>query len=310
MQEFWENKIQDERISLYPLTPVLELAGILVNGARRHWHPWSTKRNSEMLSIEYWLSDRAKFLRSWGVRTTFSHLTTEQDDYGNRCLPYRSLTNEHAKTDPEIAIFYGSIAFKFLINILPHLEKIGSKNSSLANAVNIARIHQTIETLSEAPYVDNHRVVQPDHLRALAEMAIHLECHCIAISQAMLEDDYARENNIKKRKKSQLSDEAIRKLADEIRCSFETLKAILETEGSSWWEKAKAHRKDAEAVRAKMGFIALDFGNVSGAECYGHVSTHCMNTSEKTTATLIAMLLKFPEKKKEGKIVRQLVEKR
>lgn len=255
MLGFWEDKLRNRMVARYSFAPILEEAGILLIGASRLWHEWSIKRAKELRGIGYSLKDRAKEVRKSGLSWA-SNISEFGEDPAHllHSSAHRRYHGDDKKTIvcPEATIHMVSIATELLFLLIPFLKKIEEEHYEEKW---LDWIYEKIEILMESPCIGPVLEI-PQHASSM--LILHsalLECEGLAITQAKIEDHYARENKQRKKKKSELSDDELRKLAFDIGVSFEEIKEIFETEYSSWWEVGKKYRGEAEAV--KKNFVSL-----------------------------------------------------
>ena len=255
---FWHDKMRTRMVSRYYFAPFLEEAGTLLLASKYLWHPWSVRRRDELTELAYKLKGRAKAIRRSGLAWACNESAFGQDPAHllSASVYYRYHGNTDIESYPEAAPYLVSAAAKILMLILPALEKLEVQDYEEKGWVRWTS--EIIETLMESTYIGSVPEISEEAVRCLGIHAVFLECEGLAATQAILEDNFDRKHGRPRRKKSSgLSEEQLRKLADEIGMSFETVKEVLETEFSSWWGEAKKYIDHAEEQKT---FIISSLG--------------------------------------------------
>ena len=253
-QAFWRNTTRDQMVTMYSFAPFLQETGTLLFGARRLWHPWSVKRIEELETISGRLKDRARVLRQRGLTWACNDsafgkdpahvmsMTVHYRDYGSR-------DNTLQVPCVEATPYMASAAVQLLFMLLQQFEKIVEEKHWYEERHWVKDISEVIETLMESPYTGSMPKMTDVMMRAVMSHAVLTECEGLAYTQATIENAYNRKNKTAKRKRSDLSDEKLHALADDIGVEFDVLKGVFETEYSSWGKVADAYRKRAVVER-------------------------------------------------------------
>ena len=246
-EEFWHDKMRTRMVSRYYFAPFLEEAGTLLLASKYLWHPWSVRRRDELTELAYKLKGRAKTIRTSGLAWECNESAFGQDPAHllSTSVYYRYHGNTDVESCPEAAPYLVSAAAKILMLILPALEKLEMQDYEEKGWVRWTS--EIIETLMGPTYIGSMPEISEEAVRCLGIRAALLECEGLAATQAILEDTFNRTHDRSRRKKSsELSEEQLRKLADEIGMSFETVKEVFTTGFSSWWDEARKYRAHDE----------------------------------------------------------------
>lgn len=323
MLGFWETKMKDKMISMYSFAPFLEEAGTLLLGAKYLWHPWSIKRIDELAQASHTLKDAAKTLRqrglAWGGNALelggdTTHLLSTSVYYR-----YHGHSNDGAKIScPEAAPYMVSTAAKLLFTLLPSFQKVEKVFSE--EEYWIKWLPEIIEKIVEAPYYNQALEIPNNILRIAGMHGVLTECEGLAYTQATIEDSFNKNNeNRKRKKKSNLSEAELRKLALEIGMPFKAVKETFKTEFSSWWDQVKKYSNLAQTQR--KGFLSSMSAENRIKEAimavwdpgmptqYSHpecLSESNLKKSEVVITTFISMLLFFAEHEKSGQFTAAL----
>ncbi|MBI2056511.1 MAG: hypothetical protein HYT37_04005 [Candidatus Sungbacteria bacterium] len=309
MLGFWQAKMRNRMIFMYSFAPFLEEAGTLILGAKHLWYPWSVKRADELTKISYALQDRARTLRQRGLAwaSNVSEFGEDPAYLLSTSVHHRYHNNDTKISCPEAVPYMVSAAIKLLFILLPMFKKV--EELSYEEKGLVKWLSEMIETLMESPYANPALEISDNMIRTIGTHGILIECEGLSYTQATIEDSFDRKNrNSKRKKRSDLSDAELRKLAFEIGMPFEVVKEVFETEFSSWWNQATKYRNQAQAQREtflsslsaedriKEGIrIAWNPGTTTQnchPECWGEKE---LNKSERIIKTFISMFLFFAE---------------
>jgi len=234
---------------MYTFAPLLEETGILILGASYLWHPWSRKRIAELKNISASLIETARDLREKGL--SWASNTSGFGDSSGYILrastPHRYHANEDRVPNPEATPYMVAAALKILFFLLSEFEKV--ENTHYEERGGVERISKIIETLMEAPYHNPSLEISDDVLKLLGLHGILMECESLAHTQGTIENRFNRDNKTAKKKKSNLTDAELKKLAIELNIPFDALKEIFETECSSWRHEAQEYQEKADVQK-------------------------------------------------------------
>jgi len=314
MLGYWETKIRNRTLFLYSLSPFLEEVGILLLGAKNLWHPWSVKRLEQLNEIAYALKDRAEIMRQRGLGWASNVSKFGEDTaylLGSSVYHRWHDRNSSKASCPEATPYLVSAATGILSVLLPVFQKV-EELSWEESGKWVKWLSEIGETLMEFPCIDPKPEISEKMIRAIGVHAILLECEGLAAMQARIEDDFVERNKIRrKKKKINLSDAELRKLADEIDMPFEAVKEAMETECSSWWNKANEYGRRADAqkeiflsslsaenqIREAIRTV-WDSGMITNRvrpKCWDEAE---LLKSEQIIKTLISMFLSIADKEK------------
>lgn len=312
MLNFWETRMKNKMVSLYFFAPFLEEAGTLLLGAQQLWHPWSIKRRNELSKTAYELKNEAKTLRqrglAWGSNALepggdTTHLLSTYVFYRYHGHQRNDATISH----PEAAPYMVSTATNLLFALLPEFRKIAEVFHEETDWTKW--LSEIIEKIMEAPYYNPAHKIPDTTIRIAGTHGILIECEGLAYTQATIEDSFNKYKECPRRKKkSDLSEAELRKLASEIGMPLETVKETLETEFSPWWDRSQEYRNRALAQRkiflstlpsedrVKEAIQAVwDPGMTTqhgNPECWSEAA---LKKSEIIITTFISMFLAFAE---------------
>ena len=249
---FWGVQMRDRMLATYSFAPFLEEAAVLLFCAHDAWHEWSVGRRGELNSIVSTLKDRARDFRQHGLgwASKVSGFGMDPSHILSASVFRRYLSNDKYKKKivcPEAANYWVSAAVELLFILLPAFRMA---EEEFYEEEGISQwLSGIIEKLMESPCRGSVSQFDEAAMQSIRRQAVLLECEGLAYMQATIEDRFWRDSSTskKRKKKSELSDEEISRLADELGVSFEILKETFETEYSSWWEVAKGYRNRAEA---------------------------------------------------------------
>lgn len=252
MLGYWENKMRNRMMSNYLVSPFLEEAASLLIVASRLWHPWSIKRKDELYVIAKQLDDRGRHMRDCGIGWACN-----SDHFGE--MPghllssgafgrYNCEDKNPPAPDPEAAAYAVAMASKILFSLVPIFQKMGEKNYEDSTA--IKWLYGKIEEIQESPIFGNKPEISEALLKELAMRAITIECEGLSYIQATVEDSF--DGKPKRKKKSRMSEEKMRSLAEELGTTYESIKEVFETEHSSWWKTAKEYAGKAESHKQNI----------------------------------------------------------
>ncbi|GEM_PF-4567639 len=311
MLGFWETKMRNRMVSMYSFAPFLEEAGTLLLAAKHTWHPWSLKRLEELTKLAYTLKDRAKTFRQRGLAwaSSVSEFGEDPAYLLSTSVYSRYYGNKTKSTYPEATPYLVSAATQLLFLLLPAFEKV-EEMSWEENGL-VKWLHEILETLMESPCIGVFPSIPDELLKIISTDAILLECEGLAYTQATLEDSFARNNtDVRRKKKSDLSDAQLRKLAQEIDVSFDTIKEVFETEYSSWWNQVADYRKQAQAQKELFLFslpvepsikdairVVWDSGMTTQDNSIRCWDTSELTGSERIIKMFISLLLSFQRNK-------------
>lgn len=320
MLGFWETKMRNKMIFMYSFAPFLEEAGTLLLGAKYLWHPWSVKRTDELAKISYELKDRARTLRQRGLAwaSSVSEFGEDPAYLLSTSAHHRHHGNDTKTPCPEATPYMVSMATKLLFVLLPAFKK--AEELSCEEKGWVKWLSEIIEILMESPYNNPALEISEGMMRTVGLHGVLIECEGLAYTQAIIEDSFDRKNESSKRKKkSDLSEAELRKLAYEIGVPFEVVKEVFETKFSSWWNQATKYRDQAQAQReiflsslSAEEQIKVSIGAVwdpgmatqnGHPECWSEKE---LRNSEGIIKTFISMFLFFAENGESGHLATKL----
>lgn len=312
MLNFWETRMKNKMVSLYFFAPFLEEAGTLLLGAQQLWHPWSIKRRNELSKTAHELKDEAKTLRqrglAWGSNAlepggATTHLLSTSIYYRY----HGRQRNDAAISHPEAAPYMVSTATNLLFALLPEFQKVAKIFYEEDHWTEW--LSEIIEKITEAPYYNPAHKIPDATMRIVGTHGILTECEGLAYTQATIEDSFNKHKECPRRKKkSDLSEAELRKLASEIGMPLETVKETFETEFSSWWNRAEEYSNRARAQR-KIFLSTLSSedrvkeairtvwnpGMTTQCGSQEYLDEAMLKKSETVITTFISMFLAFAE---------------
>lgn len=250
MHGFWADRLRNQTLFLYLFAPFFQQTATLLIVAESLWSPWAVKRKEELLNVASRLKHLAEMSRKKGLAWACNDNEFGADPAG--ILSPRAFGRYYRKETreafPRAVPLLVSAATKTLFALLPILEKF--ERTAVAMAGTAAILKECVETLYESPCIGLNPDISEAAILRLAEEAVLLECEGLAYMQAMIEDNFYFHNpNASKKKKSDITDDEIRKLAEEIGVSFSQVKDVFETEYSSWWQVSNSYSRQAEEKR-------------------------------------------------------------
>ncbi|MDO8500184.1 MAG: hypothetical protein Q7S66_06065 [bacterium] len=313
MLEFWQTKMRHRMIFMYSFAPFLEEAGTLLLGAKHLLPLWSVKRAEELSRISYILKDRARTLRQRGLAWAGNASEFGEDP---AYLLSQSVHHRYHRGDiktpcPEAAPYMVSAATKLLLILFPMCQKV--EELSFEEKGWAKWLAEIIETLMEAPYGNPAPEVSENMTRALSAHGILIECEGLSYTQAMIDDNFEQKKNSKRKKKSEFSDDELRKLAHKIGMPFETVKDVFETESSPWWDQSAEYGNLAQVqqeifwsslpvedqIKKKIR-VVWDPGVPAQdcrPECWGEKER---DKAERIIKTFISLFLSFVDSERAG----------
>jgi hypothetical protein len=305
MHEFWEHKRRQKQFAMYCFAPFIELAGTLLIAASKTWHAWSLRRTKELKGCGYDIHDTARHLRECGTAAVLALCTDTSAFITSLPSWKRSISNElDLPPHPEATHILVNASANLLLTLLPHLEE--AERTEYSRRVNKEKFCGAIETLMESPCIGNYVPLDPEAIRTLAACAMFLECQGLAVTQGHAEDGFNRKAGRTKKKKSTLSNDALRDLAEELGVDFDTLKEVFETEHSSWWDtskefgvKAQGEKKKfidsmcSNAETARIVHEVWDFGSAYHESPPEFFAESQLTSSENTVKLLISFFSSF-----------------
>lgn len=256
MTDFWENKRLNQNLSFYMLAPFLEEAGRMLRAARILWHPWSRRRGEELDRIGVELRNHAHFLRErafgWSQHVPALHVEHSYMHLGSIPHSWYFNRDETPKECPEAVPYLVSGALKLLFAVSPVYQKIAKSDWSTASQGESWFGH--IETLMESPCLGTRPEITDEVLQHLLVKAALTECHGLAHTLAIAEDNFSRyeekhTSKKPKRKPSGFTREQMAALAEEIGTSFENIEAVMTSEYSKWWDVSQLYANRVDATR-------------------------------------------------------------
>jgi len=309
-QEFWNRKYGSRNVLIYHLTPIVNEIGLLLIGAGRLWHPWGRNTKKMLSGSGHKIEGKAEDMRKIGLAWAGNLAPFSEATFGSRA---GSLLSSHAfdryhsersdKVDPfpKAAGLLASAAMHMLFMLRPQFEKVESLSWEERDKW-VKPMDHVIEELMSSPLLKEISPVSEIMFERLIRHAAFLECEGLAYMQAHIEDEYAKDLPKKKRRRTDMTGDQIRKLADEIGMNFGTVKETMETEFSSWWKTSAAFAEKArvefekflEAVPQRQAAkdalrIACEPGMTSNWTKDNYPSESDVNGCEQIVKTFIAI---------------------
>ena len=259
-RNFWQNKSIEKNVMLYALAPLFQEAAGLLCTAAHLWHPWSIKRVEELETLARSLSGEAATLRQRGLGWACQDSRLVANPSYILCgashhRRYKKSDEQTIEQHPEATPYFVTAAVHVLFLTLEIFGRISEKEFGQRHW--IPKISVMIEQLMESPCIGSKPEISNEMRRVIALRGIFAECEGLAYTMARIEDQYRFKHKTAKRKRSDLSDEQIGALADDLGVDFNVLKEMFETEHSSWRKISERYKKDAELLTAN--FFSKDF---------------------------------------------------
>lgn len=309
MLGFWETRMRDKMVFRLVLAPFLGGAAALLLEASRLWHPWGKGRADELVQWGRTLDDRANHIRRCGMgwAGNISELGGDAAGLLSSYSHYRYYANgEHANC-PEAVPYLIASARELISWCVPAFRNIEARDSMERGWADW--LERMIEKLLESPCADGAPAISGEAFKILGYAAVLSECEGLTYAQACIEDSYAEFDRMpRKRKKTELSDAEVRKLAHEIGMDFESVKEALESEFSPWWEESGRYGREAEKQFGAFAGLLSASSSVTRAireawdpgtphhnasfKCYG---AGTLATCEAVMRALIAQFLSYKD---------------